>query len=142
MSLFRVTIGVGHRDGGDLIEVLALVDTGALHTMLPESLLTQLRVQPLVEQSFEFGDGYAESLGVGLARIAWQDKEFPCPVIFGPEDKYLMGATTLEALNLMVDPSRHKLVPFIHPERPYLGGRQPLRVEKHIWGASGIVVGR
>ena len=123
MSLFRVIIGVGHLDGGDSIEVPALVDTGAQHTMLPESLLTQLRVQPLTQVTFEFADGYAESLSVGLARIAWQDKEFPCPVIFGPEEKYLMGASTLEALDLMVDPGRHKLVPFIHPERPYLGGR-------------------
>lgn len=123
MGLFTVTIGVGHLDGGDLVEVSALVDTGAYHTVLPASLLAQLQVRRLAEQTFEFADGNKESLGVGLARIAWQDKEFPCPVIFGAEDKYLMGASTLEALNLMVDPSRHKLVPFIHPERPYLGGR-------------------
>ena len=123
MGLFTVTIGVGHLDGGDLVEVSALVDTGAYHTMLPASLLAQLQVRPFAEQIFEFADGNEESLGVGLARIAWQDKEFPCPVVFGAEGKYLMGASTLESLDLMVDPRRNKLVPFIHPERPYLGGR-------------------
>ena len=123
MGLFTVTIGVGHLDGGDMVEVSALVDTGAYHTVLPASLLTQLRVRRLAEQVFEFADGNEESLSVGLARIAWQDKEFPCPVIFGAEDKYFMGASTLESLDLMVDPRRNKLVPFIHPERPYLGGR-------------------
>ena len=123
MGLFTVIIGVGHLDGGDLVEVSALVDTRAYHTVLPASLLAQLQVRRMAEQIFEFADGNAELLGVGLARIAWQDKEFPCPVVFGAEDKYLMGASTLESLDLMVDPRRNKLVPFIHPERPYLGGR-------------------
>ena len=123
MGLFTVTIGVGHLDGGDLVEVSALVDTGAYHTVLPASLLAQLQVRRLAEQTFEFADDNEELLGVGLARIAWQDKEFPCPVIFGAEGKYLMGASTLESLDLMVDPRRNKLVPFIHPERPYLGGQ-------------------
>lgn len=123
MGLFTVTIGVGHLDGGDSVEVSALVDTGAYHTVLPASLLEQLQVRRLAEQVFEFADGNAESLSVGLARIAWQDQEFPCPVVFGAEDKYLMGASTLESLNLMVDPGRNRLVPYIHPERPYLSGR-------------------
>ena len=123
MGLFTVTIGVGHLDGGDMVEVSALVDTGAYHTMLPASLLTQLQVRRIAEQVFEFADGTEESLSVGLARIAWEDKEFPCPVIFGAEDKYFLGASTLENLDLMVDPRRSRLVPFIHPERPYLGSR-------------------
>ena len=37
MGTFNVLIGVGHPSGGDLTEVLALVDTGATHTMLPAS---------------------------------------------------------------------------------------------------------
>ena len=123
MGLFTVPIGVGHLDGGDLVEVLALVDTGAYHTVLPASLLEQLQVRRLAEQVFEFADGNSESLSVGLARISWQDQEFPCPVVFGTEGKYLMGASTLESLNLMVDPGRNRLVPYIHPERPYLTGR-------------------
>ena len=123
MGQFTVTIGVGHIDGGDLVEVSALVDTGAYHTALPASLLEQLQVRRLAEQVFEFADGNAESLSVGLARIAWQDQEFPCPIVFGAEDKYLLGAGTLESLNLMVDPGRNRLVPYIHLERPYLSGR-------------------
>ena len=123
MGLFTVTIGVGHLDGGDMVEVPALVDTGAYHTVLPASLLEQLQVRRLAQQVFEFANGYEEPLDVGLARISWQDKEFPCPVVFGAEDKYFLGASTLESLNLMVDPGRNRLVPFIHPERPYLDGR-------------------
>ena len=123
MGQFTVTIGVGHIDGGDLIEVSALVDTGAYHTILPTSLLERLQVRLLAQQVFEFANGYEEPLSVGLARIAWQDQEFPCPVVFGAEDKYFLGASTLESLNLMVDPGRNRLVPYIHLERPYLSGR-------------------
>ncbi len=123
MGLFSVTIEVGNLGGGDLVEVSALVDTGALHTVLPESLLTQLNIHPIVERSFRFADGYEEVLGVGQVLIALQGEEWACPVIFGHEGKYLMGATTLEAFDLGVDPSNKELVPFIHPERPYLNGR-------------------
>ena len=123
MGQFTVTIGVGHLDGRDMFEVSALVDTGAYHTILPTSLLERLQVRRLAQQVFEFANGYEEPLDVGLARIAWLDQEFPCPVVFGAEDKYFLGASTLESLNLMVDPGRNRLVPYIHPERPYLTGR-------------------
>ena len=123
MSLFSVTIGVGHPAGGDLNEVAAVVDTGAHHTMLPEPLLTQLHIEPMVQRNFGFADGATETLGVGQARIAWQGEEWVCPVIFGPDGKFLLGATTLEAFDLAVEPGRQQLVPIIHPERPYLGGR-------------------
>ena len=123
MGLFTATIGAGHVDGGDMVEVSALVDAGAYHTILPTSLLERLQVRRLAQQVFEFANGYEEPLGVGLACIAWQDKEFPCPVVFGAEDKHFLGASTLESLNLMVGPRRNRLVPFIHPERPYLEGR-------------------
>ena len=119
MSLFGVTVGVGHPEGGDLTEVSAVVDTGAHHTMLPESLLSQLHIEPLVHRDFGFADGASETLGVGQARISWQDEEWVCPVIFGPEGKYLLGATTIEAFDLAVEPSKQQLVPIVHPERPY-----------------------
>ena len=37
MSMFKVSIGVGHPDGGDLAPVHPVVDTGAAHSMLPAS---------------------------------------------------------------------------------------------------------
>ena len=44
MGLFNVTVGVGHPGGGDLSEVSAMVDTGAAHSVLPESLLTNIGI--------------------------------------------------------------------------------------------------
>ena len=119
MGVFRVAIQVGNHQGGDMVGVAAVVDTGAAHTMLPESLLAQLRIQPTLERSFAFADGNEQIRGVGFCRIVWEGDEAVCPVIFGPEGKYLMGATTLEIFDLAVEPGEHRLVPRTHYERPY-----------------------
>ena len=119
MGTFTVPLEISHPDGGDQLGVSAVVDTGSVHTMLPQSLLTQIHIQPVMEKSFRFADGKEHRLGVGLCRLAWQDMQFDCPVIFGPEEKYLMGATTLEIFDLAVEPSLRSLVQRIHHERPY-----------------------
>ena len=36
--------------------------------------------------------------------------ERPCPVIFGPEGNYLLGASALESYNLLVDPTGERLI--------------------------------
>ena len=119
MGVFSVTVEVGHPAGGDMTGVSLVVDTGAIHTMLPESLLTQMSIQPMLERSFGFADGNEQIRGVGFCRIVWEGDEAVCPVIFGPEGKYLMGATTLEIFDLAVEPGEHRLVSRIHYERPY-----------------------
>ena len=119
MGVFTVPIEVGNPGGGDMIGVSVVVDTGSAHSMLPESLLTQTRIQPMLENSFRFADGNEQTMGVGFCLIVWEGTQAICPVIFGPEGKYLMGATTLEIFDLAVEPGEHRLVPRIHYERPY-----------------------
>ena len=41
-----------------------------------------------------------------------------CPVIFGVEDEYLLGATTLEIFNLAADPVNETLVNVVRRARP------------------------
>lgn len=93
--------------------VSALVDTGATHSMMPESLLSTLRLAPLKQVRFRIANGGRVEYGVGEARFSVEGQERTCPVIFGPEGRYLLGATTLEILDLMVDPSapNPRLVP-------------------------------
>ena len=110
MGTFSVTIGVGHLEGGDLIEVSAMVDTGAAHTMAPKSLLEQLSVPPIESDLFTLADGSEVEYHIGAARIDIKGRQWPCLVIFGPEDEYLLGATTLENFGLMVDPESERLV--------------------------------
>lgn len=111
MGMFTVQVGVGHPAGGDLAPVDAIVDTGAAHSMLPESLLTRMAIPPLEQQEFIMADGRPVHYGFGMARFRLDDRERPCPVIFGPDGNYLLGASTLEFFNLVVDPAGEQLLP-------------------------------
>ena len=46
MESFEVEVGVGRVGDGELIPVSATVDTGAPHSVMPESLLRGLGVSP------------------------------------------------------------------------------------------------
>ena len=105
MSTFYVDIGIGHPLGGDFLPVSALVDTGSTHSMMPESLLTSLQLASLERRSYRVADGGIAVYAVGEARFRIDDRERTCTVIFGPEDLHLLGATTLEDFDLMVDPT-------------------------------------
>ena len=111
MGAFTVTIGIGNPGGGDLVPVAAMVDTGAAHSMMPESLLSRLRLEPSERFRYTLADGSEVEYGYGMARFGIDDREWPCPVIFGPDDEYLLGATTLEIFNLMADPVGQRLLP-------------------------------
>lgn len=104
--------------GGSSIPVSALVDSGAHHTMLPESLLSQLGITPIIERNFVFADGNTRVLGIGQAKLAYDGYEMVCPVIFGPAERYLLGVSALEIFSLTVDPVNHKLVPTEFEARP------------------------
>ena len=105
MGTFSVEIGVGNPMGGDLLPVLALVDTGATHSMMPASALDGLRLVPSRRRRFRMADGSELEYGVGAARLSIDGREEVCPVIFGGEGQYLLGATTLEIFELTVDPT-------------------------------------
>ena len=106
MGTFHVDIGIGHPLGGDFLPVSALVDNGSTHSVLPESLLASLSLAPLERRTYQIADGSFVQRDVGEARFRIENTERACPVIFGPEGQYLLGATTLENFDLMVDPTQ------------------------------------
>ncbi len=120
MGTFEVVIGVGNLNGGDLVTLEATVDTGATHTTLPASLLDQLDVEPLRDEIVELADGSTQVWSTAQARLYYDGQQWVCPVNFGREDIYLLGATTLEIFNLMVDPVDQRLV------------RRPPRLIEHL----------
>ena len=109
--MFTVNMGVGNPDGGELIAVTAVVDTGADHSMMPQSLLAQLGIARSQELTFVMDDGRKVKYGYGLARFRIDDVEWPCPVVFGPDNAYLLGVSALEIFNLDADPSSGRLLP-------------------------------
>ena len=94
-GLSAFLIQVGSLEDGDLETVPdVLVDTGAAHTMLPGSLLAHHGVRMIGHREFVVADGSSSQYDIGVARIAIpgaSEERWPCPVIFGPEDQYLVG---------------------------------------------------
>ena len=111
MPAITVPITVGNLDGGDLAAATAVVDTSADHSLLPAALLARLGVAPLERMQFVRDDGYRDEYGVGMARIAIDGRERPCPVVFGPDVAYTLGASALEIFNLRVDWTSGCLLP-------------------------------
>lgn len=119
MGIFNVYIGVSHPKGGDFEQVLAQVDTRAAHSVMPASLLEWLGIRPTVQRPVWLADDRRVIHDIGQGRFSYRGEEWTCPVVFGPEDQYLMGATTLEAFALVVDPNGKELIPARYVARPF-----------------------
>ena len=89
-----------------------LVDTGSEYTWVPEQTLERLGIQrEKKDLTFVMANGQQITRSVGFA-IIHLDKSFTIDeVVFAEKgDLLLLGARTLEGLNLTVDSNRKKLV--------------------------------
>ncbi len=89
-----------------------LVDTGSEHTWLPEAILDKIGLnREKKDVSFVMANGIVVTRSVGFAVIR-VDKYFTIDeVVFAEKgDLVLLGARTLEGLNLVVSPTRRRLV--------------------------------
>lgn len=118
----RVLAEAGHLDRPNIrrLELEALVDTGAVMTLLPEDVVEQLGL-PLDgriivtlpnEQRIELPRARLLSLTVA-------DRQMDTDCLVGPPQcEPLLGQLALERLDLIVDPLRHVISP--RPESPFL----------------------
>ncbi|HUO09898.1 MAG TPA: retroviral-like aspartic protease family protein [Phycisphaerae bacterium] len=90
----------------------ALVDTGSEYTWIPAAVLDQLGIKrENKDVSFIMAKGQTVTRSVGFAIVRVGDTFTVDEVVFGePGDQQLLGARSLEGLNLMVDPPRKRLV--------------------------------
>ena len=89
----------------------ALVDTGAELTWVPAGVLETLGVQRLKMLRFRQADGTILERFVGPALVHAGGTVTTDDVVFGaPGDMVLLGARTLEGLNLRVDPRAKQLI--------------------------------
>ena len=110
MSTFAVDIEVSNREGTRSLVLDALVDTGAFYTLVPALLLSDLGVTPEWKESFRLADGRMVELDVAEAVVGYNGGRRTTPVAFGPDDSDpLLGAFTLEAFALKVDPRAQQL---------------------------------
>lgn len=121
MGLFRTEIEVAHPTDPVFHRVNPVVDTGAAYSMLPASLLERLGVSPFEgeEKWFTLADGSKRMYSMGEVRFRVQGRERTTPVIFGPEDVYLLGAVSLQSFGLIADTTHHRLIP--NPELYLVG---------------------
>jgi clan AA aspartic protease len=112
MTTFRVSIQIGDLAGRRFESVDAIVDTGASFTAVPRDLLERLGIAPTRRERFRLANGEVTENDVGEARVRVAGKEGTTPVTFNePSEPSLLGAVTLEALLLGVDPLAERLIP-------------------------------
>ena len=99
-------------DRSRLIEEDFMVDSGAIYTVVPGERLRALGIEPDRKQEFVLADGAKVIRRLGDAVFEVERDKGAAPVVFGEEgDSWLLGAFTLEALGLILDPFRRELRP-------------------------------
>lgn len=90
----------------------ALVDTGSELTWVPRHILEELGIRPEFIQRFLVADGRHLERPVGIGIVHAAGTRAPDYVVFGePDDMVILGARSLEGMNLRVDALRKQLVP-------------------------------
>lgn len=89
-----------------------LVDTGSEYTWVPESVLRELRIQPVKKDLvFQMANGQTITRSIGFAFLRAGEFFTVDEVVFGqPGDLALLGARTLEGFGARVDPQAKRLV--------------------------------
>lgn len=113
MGLTTLEIEVGNPANPEVTEKIEfLIDSGAIYSVVPTPILERLGIRPLAEQEFRLADGTKIARKKGTAIFKYGDRIGGADVIFGEEgDSVLLGAFTLEALGLALDPLRRELKP-------------------------------
>ena len=86
-----------------VVEVEALVDTGAVYSVVRRDILEQLGIKPLERRRFKASGGFVER-DIGEVGILLMGRRRVVPVVFGEEgDPVVLGVTALEIFGLEVD---------------------------------------
>ncbi len=113
VGVFRTTIEIQNWELGGPPQALpeTLVDTGSEFTWIPRRVLEELGIRAQRKQAFEVADGRRIERDIGYALVRAAGTEAPDLVVFAePGDMTLLGAHSLEGLNLKIDPVRKELV--------------------------------
>lgn len=113
MGLTVLEIEVGNPANPEVTEeVEFLIDSGAVYSVVPTPILERLDIKPIAQQEFRLADGTKIVRKKGVAVFKYGERIGGADVIFGEEGDYqLLGAFTLEALGLALDPLKRELRP-------------------------------
>ena len=112
MGVFTYSIEIASASGGPFHGLDAYVDSGAVYTQVPGSLLRQLGVEAIDTATFVTADGRRTESDIGEISIRIDGRERRTICVFGEEGTpALLGAYALEGFLLGVDPVNKRLVP-------------------------------
>jgi clan AA aspartic protease len=94
----------------------ALIDTGAVRSVLPQTIVTQLGLNIRSQQIAQFANGTEEPVGLTEPVIIEIDGRETTEATLVTGNIVLIGQTVLETLDLLVDCKNQQLIP--NPEHP------------------------
>jgi clan AA aspartic protease len=127
MGMFKKRVKVSNSKKPELFfEEEFWIDTGALHSYVPEDYLERIGVEPTATRDVVLADGRQAKCLMGSCdfQIEGLEERNPCPVIFGPKGSlFLLGATALEIFGVSADPIQKRLQPALTVIGGYLAER-------------------
>lgn len=112
MGMFRIRIEIaGLTPTERRVVDDALVDTGSEYTWVPRQILDSLGIKPAITLAFRLADGRQLERPLGMAVVHAAGRFAPDWVVFAePGDTTILGAHSLEGLNVRADPRAKQLV--------------------------------
>lgn len=112
MALTYLTVKASNpRKPKKLLERRFLVDSGAVYSVIDREVLKKLEIKPHSKRQFILANGEEIEREVGDAFFVYGEQKASAPVIFGDKGIFLLGATTLENLGLILNPIDRVLRP-------------------------------
>lgn len=113
MGITHVTVEVANpSDPEASIPVECVVDSDAAYSVINLGTLERLGIEPIGEEEFRLAEGRKIRRKKGIAAFRYGERVGGAGVMFGEEgDMDLLGALTLEALGLSLDPLKRELRP-------------------------------
>ncbi|MBC7826367.1 MAG: aspartyl protease [Chitinophagaceae bacterium] len=108
-----------HRKSEKFADAEFLINSGAVHSVVPGKIVDDLHIERYKEVSFFLADGTSIKRRVSAAYFEYEGEGGPAPVVYGEEgDTPLLGATTLESIGLVLNPFTRT----VHPMRMLMAG--------------------
>ena len=111
MGITRLRLDVANPAAMDRWETVdCLVDSGPTYSVIPANVLQRLGIPVTNEQEFPLANGDRIVRKKGIAAFRYGERIGGADFVFGEEgDASLLGAFTLEALGLALDPLKREL---------------------------------
>jgi predicted aspartyl protease len=121
VSTFSYPVRVANPAGGaPPVDLKLLVDTGAMFTCLPASVLERLGLSPQWRVPITLADGRQGEWSASEILMTIEGRTLHTTCLFGPPDGLpLLGAVSLEQFGLSPDPLARRLVPTRVPMAAY-----------------------